>query len=85
LNTNTNVSDCLELIESWSSIASKSFAHQLMKAADCSMLGIDAMSCFTTAQKSALGDVLEVGAYIAEQTIAMAMGVRDSATEKENY
>ena len=54
-----------------------------MKAADCSMLGIDAIVMLYHCAKVSVGDVLEVGAYIGGATIAMAMGVRDSATEKK--
>jgi len=45
-----------------------------MKAAECSMLGIDAIVMLYHCAKVSVGDVLEVGAY---------MGVRDSATEKK--
>ena len=46
------------------------------------MLGIDAIVMLYHCAKVSVGDVLEVGAYIGGATIAMAMGVRDSATEK---
>jgi hypothetical protein len=55
--------------------------HQLMKAADCSMLGIDAIVMLYHCAKVSVGDILEVGAYTGEATIAM--GVRDSATERK--
>jgi len=61
----------------------KALHHQLMKAADCSMLGIDAIVMLYHCAKVSVGDVLEVGAYTGGATIAMAMGVRDSATEKK--
>ena len=61
----------------------KALHHQLMKAAECSMLGIDAIVMLYHCAKVSVGDVLEVGAYIGGATIAMAMGVRDSATEKK--
>ena len=60
----------------------KALHHQLMKAADCSMLGIDAIVMLYHCAKVSVGDVLEVGSYVGGATIAMAMGVRDSATEK---
>ena len=47
------------------------------------MLGIDAIVMLYHCAKVSVGDVLEVGAYIGGATIAMAMGVRDSATEKK--
>jgi predicted O-methyltransferase YrrM len=61
----------------------KALHHQLMKAAECSMLGIDAIVMLYHCAKVSGGDVLEVGAYMGGATIAMAMGVRDSATEKK--
>ena len=47
------------------------------------MLGIDAIVMLYHCAKVSVGAVLEVGAYIGGATIAMAMGVRDSATEKK--
>jgi predicted O-methyltransferase YrrM len=57
--------------------------HQLMKAAECSMLGIDAIVMLYHCAKVSVGDILEVGSYVGGATIAMAMGVRDSGTEKK--
>jgi len=54
-----------------------------MKAADCSMLGIDAIIMLYHCAKVSVGDILEVGAYTGGATIAMAMGVRDSGAEKK--
>jgi len=54
-----------------------------MKAADCSMLGIDAIVMLYHCAKICVGDILEVGAYTGGATIAMAMGVRDSGAEKK--
>jgi predicted O-methyltransferase YrrM len=61
----------------------KALHHQLMKAADCSMLGIDAIVMLYHCAKVSVGDILEVGAYTGGATIAMAMGVRDSGTAKK--
>jgi len=54
-----------------------------MKAADYSMLGIDAIVMLYHCAKVSAGDILEVGAYTGGATIAMAMGVRDSGAEKK--
>jgi len=56
--------------------------HQLMKAADCSMLGIDAIVMLYHCARVSVGDILEVGAYTGGATIAMAMGARNSDSEK---
>jgi cephalosporin hydroxylase len=61
----------------------KALHHQLMKAADCSMLGIDAIVMIYHCAKISTGDILEIGAYTGGATIAMAMGVRDSGAEKK--
>jgi predicted O-methyltransferase YrrM len=61
----------------------KALHHQLMKAAECSMLGIDAIVMLYHCAKISAGDILEIGSYIGGATIAMAMGVRDSGTEKK--
>jgi len=61
----------------------KALHHQLMKAAECSMLGIDAIVMLYHCAKVSAGDILEVGAYVGGATIAMAMGVRDSDTQKK--
>lgn len=47
------------------------------------MLGIDAIVMIYHCAKVSAGDILEVGAYIGGATIAMAMGERDSGTQKK--
>jgi hypothetical protein len=61
----------------------KAVHHQLMKAAECSMLGIDAIVMLYHFAKVSAGDILEVGSYIGGGTIAIAMGVRDSGADKK--
>jgi Methyltransferase domain len=54
-----------------------------MKAAECSMLGIDTLVMLYHCAKVSVGDILEVGSYVGGATIAMAMGVRDSSAQKK--
>jgi hypothetical protein len=61
----------------------KALHHQLMKAADCSMLGIDALVMLYHCAKVSVGNILEVGSYVGGATIAIAMGVRDSSAQKK--
>jgi cephalosporin hydroxylase len=61
----------------------KALHHQLMKAAECSMLGLDVIVMLYHCAKVSVADILEVGSYIGGATIAMAMGVRDSGKEKK--
>src|SRR4029453_2247821 len=61
----------------------KALHHQLMKAADCSMLGIDALVMLYHCAKVSVGNILWGGANIGGENIAVAMGVRDSRVEKK--
>ena len=54
-----------------------------MKAADYSMLGIDAIIMLYHCAKISVGDIVEIGAYTGGATIAIAMCVRDSGAEKK--
>jgi predicted O-methyltransferase YrrM len=84
LNTSTNIDGCLELMRKLIEYRQqKALHHQLMKAAECSMLGIDAIVMLYHCAKVSVGDILEVGSYVGGATVAMAMGVRDSGTEKK--
>jgi predicted O-methyltransferase YrrM len=83
LNT-TTANDCFELMQKLIEYRQqKALHHQLKKAAECSMLGIDAIVMIYHCAKTSTGDILEIGSYIGGATIAMAMGVRDSGTEKK--
>jgi predicted O-methyltransferase YrrM len=61
----------------------KALHHQLMKAAECSMLGIDAVVMIYHCARVCDGDILEIGAYVGGATIAIALGARDSGVEKK--
>jgi predicted O-methyltransferase YrrM len=83
LNT-TNVNDCFDLMRKLIEYRQqKALHHQLMKAAEYSMLDIDAIVMLYHCAKISVGDILEIGPYVGGGTIAMAMGVRDSGTEKK--
>jgi hypothetical protein len=78
------VSDSLDLMRKLIEYRQqKALHHQLMKAAECSMLGIDAIVMLYHFAKVCSGDILEIGSYIGGATIAMAMGVRDSGAQKK--
>jgi predicted O-methyltransferase YrrM len=84
LNPSANVDECLDLMRKLIEYRQqKALHHQLMKAAECSMLGLDAIVMLYHCAKFSVGDILEVGSYIGGATIAMAMGVRDSGKEKK--
>jgi hypothetical protein len=78
LNPSANVDDCLDLMRKLIEYRQqKALHHQLMKAAECSMLGIDAIVMLYHFARVSVGDILEVGSYVGGATVAMAMGVRD--------
>jgi len=84
LNPSANIDDCLDLMRKLIEYRQqKALHHQLMKAAERSMLGVDAIVMLYHFAKISVGDILEVGSYIGGATIAMAMGVRDSGMEKK--
>jgi hypothetical protein len=61
----------------------KALHHQLMKAAEYSMLDIDAIVMLYHCAKISVGDILQVGSYVGGATIVIPMRVRDSGTEKK--
>jgi predicted O-methyltransferase YrrM len=60
----------------------KALHHQLMKAADHSMLGIDVLVLIYHFAKITEGDILEIGSFVGGSTIAAGMGARDSGRRK---
>jgi predicted O-methyltransferase YrrM len=76
---NTPIDGCLELMEELIGYRyQKALHHQLMKAADHSMLGADVLVLIYHFAKIAQGDILEIGSFVGGSTIAAAMGARDS-------
>jgi len=61
----------------------KALHHQLMKAADHSMLGIDVLVLIYHFARVGEGDILEIGSFVGGSTIAAAMGSRDSGRQKK--
>jgi len=84
VNTSASASDCLDLMRKLIEYRhQKALHHQLMKAAECSMLGIDAIVLLYHCAILSPGDILEIGSYVGGATIAIAMGARDSGKEKK--
>ncbi|MEY2563500.1 MAG: hypothetical protein QOH88_1693 [Verrucomicrobiota bacterium] len=61
----------------------KALHHQLMKAADHSMLGIDVLVLIYHFAKVAEGDILEIGSFVGGSTIAAGLGARDSGRPRK--
>lgn len=84
MSTNTNIDDCLELMEKLIGYRyQKALHHQLMKAADHSMLGIDVLVLIYHFAKMSEGDILEIGSFIGGSTIAAGLGARDSGKRRK--
>jgi predicted O-methyltransferase YrrM len=84
MNLPSNSDDGLELMQKLIEYRyQKALHHQLMKAADHSMLGIDVLVLVYHFAKLAEGDILEIGSFVGGSTIAAAMGVRDSGRQKK--
>jgi predicted O-methyltransferase YrrM len=61
----------------------KALHHQLMKAVDHSMLGIDVLVLIYHFAKISEGDILEIGSFVGGSTVAAGLGARDSGKHKE--
>jgi predicted O-methyltransferase YrrM len=84
LSTNTDIDDCLGLMEKLIDYRyQKALHHQLMKAADHSMLGIDVLVLIYHFAKVTEGDILEIGSFVGGSTIAAGLGARDSGKRRK--
>ena len=84
MSTNTDIDDCLGLMEKLIDYRyQKALHHQLMKAADHSMLGIDVLVLIYHFAKVAEGDILEIGSFVGGSTIAAGLGARDSGKRRK--
>lgn len=61
----------------------KALHHQLMKAADHSMLDIDVLVLIYHMAKTSDGGILEIGSFLGGSTIAAGLGLRDSGHPKK--
>jgi predicted O-methyltransferase YrrM len=84
MNSQGNIEDCLELMRKLIEYRhAKALHHQLMKAADHSMLDIDVLVLIYHFAKVSEGDILEIGSFVGGSTIAAGMGARDSGKRKK--
>ena len=83
LSTNNHIDDCLGLMEALIGYRyQKALHHQLKKAGEHSMLGIDALVLIYHFAKISEGDVLEIGSFVGGSTVAAGLGARDSGKNK---
>jgi predicted O-methyltransferase YrrM len=84
MNSQGNVDDCLELMRKLIEYRhAKALHHQLMKAADHSMLDINVLVLIYHFAKVSEGDILEIGSFVGGSTIAAGLGARDSGRQKK--
>lgn len=61
----------------------KPLHHQLMKAADYSMLDVDVLILIYHMAKICNGGILEIGSFLGASTVAAGLGIRASGREKK--
>ena len=84
MSAETPTADCLELMQRLIQIRyQKALHHQLMKAADHSMLSIDVLVLIYHFAKTDEGSILEIGSFLGASTIAAGLGARDSGKQKK--
>jgi predicted O-methyltransferase YrrM len=84
MNSHADIEDCLELMQKLIEYRyQKALHHQLMKAADHSMLHPDVLVLIYHMAKVSEGGVLEIGSFLGGSTIAAGLGARDSGQRKK--
>jgi predicted O-methyltransferase YrrM len=84
MNSQGHIEDSLELMRKLIEYRhAKALHHQLMKAADHSMLDIDVLVLIYHFAKMSEGDILEIGSFVGGSTIAAGLGARDSGRQKK--
>jgi predicted O-methyltransferase YrrM len=83
MNSQDNIEDSLDLMRKLIEYRhAKALHHQLMKAADHSMLDIDVLVLIYHFAKVSEGGILEIGSFVGGSTIASGLGARDSGRRK---
>ena len=81
--SHSDISDSFELMQKLIEYRhQKALHHQLMKAADHSMLDIDVLILIYHFARISEGAILEIGSFVGGSTIAAAMGARDSGKQR---
>ena len=84
MNSQGDMEDSLELMRKLIEYRhAKALHHQLMKAADHSMLDIDVLILIYHFAKVSEGSILEIGSFVGGSTIAAGLGARDSGRRKK--
>src|ERR1043166_431237 len=83
LDSREQTAECFELMQRLIEYRyDKPLHHQIMKAADYSMLSEDVLVLIYHMAKVCDGGILEIGSFLGASTVAAGFGVRDSGKEK---
>ena len=86
MNPKTDIEESFELMQRLIEYRyQKALHHQLMKAADHSMLDIDVLVLIYHMARVSDGAILEIGSFLGASTIAAGLGVRDSGKPRKFF
>jgi predicted O-methyltransferase YrrM len=84
VNSRGQIAECFELMQRLIEYRyDKPLHHQLMKAADYSMLDEDVLVLICHMAKVCEGGVLEIGSFLGASTVAAGLGIRASGQAKK--
>jgi predicted O-methyltransferase YrrM len=84
VNSPDQIAECFELMQRLIAYRyDKPLHHQLMKAADYSMLDIDVLVLIYHMAKVCEGGILEVGSFLGASTVAAGLGILAAGQEKK--
>ena len=86
MDSRTQTEECFELMQKLIEYRyDKPLHHQLMKAADFSMLSGDVLVLVYHLAKICQGGILEIGSFLGAATVAAGLGVRASGRAKQFF
>jgi predicted O-methyltransferase YrrM len=84
VNSRAQIAECFELMQRLIEYRyDKPLHHQLMKAADYSMLDIDVLVLIYHMAKVCAGGILEIGSFLGASTVAAGLGLRAAGQSKK--
>jgi predicted O-methyltransferase YrrM len=84
VNSRDQITECFELMQQLIEYRyDKPLHHQIMKAADYSMLDEDVLVLICHMAKVCEGGVLEIGSFLGASTVAAGLGIRASGQAKK--
>src|SRR3954462_10653119 len=84
MDSRDQVAECFELMQRLIACRyNKPLHHQIMKAADYSMLAEDVLVLICHLAKICEGNILEIGSFLGASAVAAGLGVRASGREKK--